>query len=171
MTCISWNDVQAFIRWLNRKEGKDYRLPTDAEWEYACRAGTKTTKFWGDDPDDACRYANVADRTAKKRFSGWTPIHECEDGFVYTAPVANFQPNNFGLYDMLGNVWEWCEDWYGDYHSGSVTDPEGPSSGSCRVFRGGSWFYGPRLVRCALRYRNRPGYRYDFLGFRLVRTH
>ena len=169
VTCVSWNDVQAYIRWINHKEGKDYRLPTEAEWEYACRAGLKTIRYWGDDPNDACSYANVADRSTRKKFSGWA-VHECDDGFVYTAPVGNFQPNDFGLYDMLGNVWEWCQDWYGSYPSGSVTDPEGPSSGYRRVGRGGSWTVSAGSCRSARRLRSRPVIGIYFLGFRLAQS-
>jgi formylglycine-generating enzyme required for sulfatase activity len=138
VTCVSWNDAQAFIRWINSKEGADYRLPTEAEWEYAARAGTQMARFWGEDPDQACDYANVADHT---EWSGrkWNNPHNCRDGHWFTAPVGSFRPNPWGLYDMIGNVWEWCQDWKGDYPTSSVTDPTGPYSGSNRVNRGGSW--------------------------------
>lgn len=169
VTCVSWNDAQAFIRWLNRKTGRSYRLPTEAEWEYAARAGTKTARYWGENPDQACQFANVADRTAKKSFPGWT-THECDDGYVYTAPVGSFRPNAFGLYDMLGNVWEWCEDWFDkDYYKNSpVQNPTGPSSSAYRVLRGGSWDYGPRYVRAAYRLNLTPDRRLYSIGFRLA---
>lgn len=170
VTCVSWNDAQAFIKWLNRKEGKDYRLPTEAQWEYAARAGTRTVRFWGDDPDEACQYANVRDRALKGRFSGAKEIHNCDDGSVFTAPVGSFSPNSFGLHDILGNVWEWCQDWYGDYSPGSVTNPTGPVGGSYRVGRGGSWYNRPRGVQCADRRRGTPGLRDSSLDFRLTRT-
>ena len=170
VTCVSWNDVQAFIRWINRKENADYRLPTEAEWEYAARAGTQTARFWGEDADRACGYANVSDLT---EWSGrkWNNPHNCRDGHWFTAPVGSFRPNPWGLHDMIGNVWEWCQDWKGDYPSGSVTDPTGPYSGSVRVNRGGSWGYGARLCRSAYRDFNTPEYRSNLLGFRLSRTY
>jgi len=169
-TCVSWNDVQKFIKWLNNKGGGTYRLPTEAQWEYACRAGTSTARFWGDDPDDACGYANVHDQTSKRVNKFDWSHHKCDDGYASTAPVGSFRSNDFKLYDMLGNVWEWCDDWHGNYPSGSVTDPKGSSSGSGRVIRGGCWSNGPRYVRSAVRDNLTPGLRYDGLGFRLLRT-
>ena len=145
---VSWNDAVAFCEWLTRKEGTRYRLPTEAEWEYACRAGT-TSLFWhGDDPAELARIGNVADGTAKARFSDWTTITE-RDGYVFSAPVGQFQPNPFGLYDMHGNVWEWCQDWYdADYYANSAhTDPQGPLSGFSRLARGGSWGFYVRHAR------------------------
>ena len=170
VSCVSWNDVNKFMKWLNRKEGVTYRLPTEAEWEYTVRAGTRTARYWGDNPNEACGYANVHDQTSKRinKFD-WTH-HNCDDGYAQTAPVGRFKPNGFGLYDMLGNVWEWCQDWYGDYASGSVTNPEGPSGGSNRVIRGGSWNNKPRNVRSANRNRNNPDNRNNNLGFRLLST-
>lgn len=167
---VSWEDATEYARWLSRKAGKTFRLPTEAEWEYAARAGTKTARFWGDDPDDACHYANVYDKTSERVHKFDWPSHNCDDGFAVTAPAGTFQPNNFGLYDMLGNVWEWTQDWYGeDYYSISPrNNPQGPSSGSIRVIRGGSWFNDAWNVRSANRFRNSPDYRFINLGFRLV---
>jgi len=170
VTCVSWNDAQAFVKWLNSKEGTNtYRLPTEAEWEYACRAGTSTVFFWGDDPDKACRYANVADQPTREGRHRDNKF-ECEDGYWFPAPTASFQPNPWGLYDMIGNVWEWCQDWYAVYPSGSVTDPKGPSSGSGRVGRGGGSNGDARFCRSAGRDGSDPGVRGFSLGFRLVRT-
>jgi len=166
---VSWDDAREYARWLTGKTGKNFRLPTEAEWEYGARGGTSTSRFWGDSPNSACKYSNVADKTAKRNWSDWT-VHYCDDGYAVAAPVGSFNANDFGLYDMLGNVWEWCNDWYGEnYYGTSPRDnPVGPSSGKNRVFRGGGWFNGPRGVRSAIRIRNSPDYRYFNLGFRLV---
>ena len=170
---VSWEDAKAFAMWLTRQNGGQYefRLPTEAEWEYACRAKTETARFWGENPDDACRYANVADRAAKSYLSNWT-IHNCEDGYGVTAPAGSLEPNSFGLYDMLGNVWEWCEDTYSrDAHSKHRrNNPIYNGAGVYRVIRGGSWVGGPRFVRCADRYSYSPGAGTLVLGFRLLRT-
>ena len=142
---VSWNEAQAFIEWLNATvethggASLQFRLPTEAEWEYAARAGTTTARYWGDSPDEACQYANVADRTAAKAFS-WKSVHNCDDGYAATAPVGTFRPNAFGLYDMLGNVWEWCQDTYASY---SETPTDGSAYGilddkKAKLLRGGS---------------------------------
>jgi len=171
---VSWEDGKDFVRWLERQNGGrfTFRLPAEAEWEYACRAGAKTARYWGDDPDDACRYANVHDRTSRRvnKF-GWTR-HNCDDGFAVTAPVGSFESNRFGLYDMLGNAWEWCEDIYSKdaYRKHQRNNPISKYGGSLRVLRGGSWSYGPGGVRCAGRGNNAPGGRNNSVGFRLVRT-
>jgi formylglycine-generating enzyme required for sulfatase activity len=149
---VSWNDIQEFIKKLNRKEGTDrYRLPTEAEGEYACRAGTTTAYSFGDDSGDLREYAWFGNNSERK-----------------THPVGQLKPNDRGLYDMHGNVWEWCRDWYGDYPSGSVSDPTGHSSAASRVVRGGSWRYRARNCRSAYRSGSTPGVRYDDYGFRLV---
>jgi formylglycine-generating enzyme required for sulfatase activity len=129
---VSWNDAVEFCKWLSKKESKSYRLPTEAQWEYACRAGTTTRYYSGDDPETLAKVDNVADATAKAKFPDWTWTIKASDGYVFTAPVGKFQPNAFGLYDMHGNVWEWCADWYdGSYYAASPTDdPTGPASGS-----------------------------------------
>jgi formylglycine-generating enzyme required for sulfatase activity len=169
--CVSWNDAVAFCEWLGRKEGKAYRLPTEAEWEYACRAGT-TTRYWsGDDPESLAKVANVADGTAKKKFPWWKTIR-AKDGHVFTSPVGQFRPNPFGLYDVHGNVWEWCADWYGEeyYAISPVDDPAGPDSGSSRVFRGGSCVDRPSGHRSASRDWGSPGDRSAYAGFRVAIT-
>lgn len=146
---VSWEDVQEFISKLNSRSSKyTYRLPTEAEWEYACRAGTT-----GD-------YAGNLDSM------GWYASNSGDK----THAVGQKQPNAWGLYDMHGNVWEWCSDWYGDYPSGTVTDPSGASSGSLRVHRGGSCYSSAEFCRSALRNGHAPDYRYGNVGFRLVRT-
>ena len=153
---VSWDDAMQFCRKLTERErqaghlpeGHEYTLPTEAQWEYACRAGT-TGPFAGNGDLDSMGWYN--------QNSGNT-----------THPVAQKQPNAWGLYDMHGNVWEWCRDWYGHYPGGSVTDPTGPSSGSDRVLRGGSWYSGAAYCRSADRYWFSPGDRYIILGFRLA---
>jgi formylglycine-generating enzyme required for sulfatase activity len=147
---VSWNDVQAFISSLNARsnDGYIYRLPTEAEWEYACRAGTT-----GDYAGSLYEMAWYEDNSGGK-----------------THPVGTKQPNAWGLYDMHGNVWEWCADWKGSYESGTATDPRGPSSGSARVSRGGGWFHPAAICRSAFRDSLSPGSRGGHLGFRLVRS-
>jgi len=173
---VSWEDAQAFVEWLTQQhDGKyTFRLPSEAEWEYAARAGTTTSRFWGDNPDDACRYANVYDQTSKKAFDfDWT-AHDCNDGYAVTAPVGAFRPNAFGLYDMLGNVYEWTEDLYVDdiyarrSDEAPVSNPISQSGGSNRVLRGGGWGGDPRGVRCALRGGRTPSDRFGLIGFRVV---
>jgi len=167
---VSWNDAVAFCQWLTRKEGKTHRLPTEAEWEYACRAGTRTRYAGGDEPEGLAQVGNVADASAKIRFPDWATI-AASDSYVFTAPVGRFRPNPFGLYDMQGNVWEWCADWYGaEYYAASAAgDPKGPDAGEYRVIRGGSWNSGPHNVRSANRGMNRPPSRSAYLGFRVAR--
>ncbi|HKI21617.1 MAG TPA: SUMF1/EgtB/PvdO family nonheme iron enzyme, partial [Isosphaeraceae bacterium] len=166
---VSWNDAQAFIGWLSRKEDKTFRLPTEAEWEYACRAGTTSRYFYGDDSEGLAAVGNVADGTAKETYPGWKTI-AARDGYVYTAPVGRFQANAFGLFDMHGNACEWCQDAYdGEYYRQSpVDDPPGPSRASRRVFRGGSWRSIPRFCRSAYRFWFETAFRNDLLGFRLA---
>jgi formylglycine-generating enzyme required for sulfatase activity len=169
VVCVSWNDAMAYAKWLSQQTGKQYSLPSEAQWEYAARAGTKTARYWGNDADDACGYANVADKKAKQKYSGWT-IHNCTDGYVYTAPVGQFEPNAFGLFDMLGNVWEWCADpWHSNY-KGAPTDGQVWSGGdeSYRVLRGGSWNYIPGFARTAGRRRITSVGRAGGYGFRVV---
>ncbi|MEN8217379.1 MAG: SUMF1/EgtB/PvdO family nonheme iron enzyme [Pseudomonadota bacterium] len=164
---VSWHDANVYAKWLSEETGQKYRLPTEAEWEYAARAGTLTARDWGKNPDEACGYANVHDITSKKEngFS-WTH-HNCTDGYAKTAPVGHFKPNNFGLYDMLGNVWEWtCSEYENKYKGSEKFCKEHASSG---VIRGGSWNNEPRGVRVTNRDRNSVSYRFDGVGFRLTR--
>jgi sulfatase modifying factor 1 len=167
---VSWNDAKAFCDWLSAQEGKTYRLPTEAEWEYACRAGTNTVYSSGDDPEILARVGNVADATAKAKFHNRDLAIKASDDYVYTAPVGRFQPNAFGLYDMHGNVWEWCQDWYDkDYYQGSPTDdPQGPPTASDRVRRGGSWYSDAGYCRAARRGSFAPSIRSDSMGFRVA---
>jgi formylglycine-generating enzyme required for sulfatase activity len=151
---VSWDDVQVFIQRLNRQEGHNrYRLPTEAEWEYAARAGTSSAYSFGDGADSLGRYAWYGNNSG-----------------VETHPVGQKQPNAWGLYDMHGNVWEWVQDWYGEryYSNASGTDPKGPSSGSIRVLRGGSWFDDAEYCRSAFRGSFTPDDRGNDIGFRLA---
>jgi formylglycine-generating enzyme required for sulfatase activity len=150
---VWWDSVQEFIHKLNAMEGGNkYRLPTEAEWEYAARAGSRTVFSFGDDATHLGEYAWYKDNSDGK-----------------THPVGWLKPNAWGLYDVHGNVMEWVQDWYGRYPTGAVTDPQGPASGSHRMRRGGAWNSSASVCRSANRY-SVPGYRDDFLGFRLLRT-
>jgi formylglycine-generating enzyme required for sulfatase activity len=151
---VSWDEAQEFVKRLNQKEGTSrYRLPTEAEWEYAARAGTSSIWFFGDDAGALSSYA-------------WFDGNSGET----THPVGQKQPNPWGLYDMHGNVWEWVQDWYGErYYSSSMsTDPKGPSTGSSRVRRGGSWGRSAKYCRSAYRSSYSPDFHSDGVGFRLV---
>jgi len=163
---VTWNDAVKFCEWLSRKEGKTYELPTEAEFEYACRAGT-TTRFWtGEGAESLMGSANAADASAKKRFTDWETT-EGDDGYVFTAPVGRFRPNPWGLYDMAGNVWEWCADGQREYGPEPVKDPRGPAEGN-RLLRGGSFFGNPKYCRSADRYQAAPETRNVNFGFRVA---
>jgi len=166
---VSWDEVQDFLKKLNASlpaGRKPYRLPTEAEWEYAARGGGKAVLFGNG--------KNIVDPKAVN-FNGSASYKKsysiAGEERQKTVPVGSLNsPNALGLHDMSGNVREWCSDWYGDYPSGSQTNPTGPSSGSYRVLRGGSWYYYPQSCRVAFRDYVSPGDRYDDLGFRLART-
>lgn len=157
---VSWNDAQHYLSALNAyfiESGQDVaiaRLPSEAEWEYACRPGAATRFAWGDDPE----YTHLGEYA-------WYENGICIYG---TKPVGGKLPNAFGLHDMNGNVWEWCQDWYGPYPQGSVTDPSGPSAGMFRILRGGSWVHFPRHCRSAYRNYCSPNMRTFLYGFRIA---
>jgi formylglycine-generating enzyme required for sulfatase activity len=158
---VSWTEAVEFCKKLTQREHKvgrlpatqEYRLPTEAEWEYCCRAGTTTKYSFGDDESKISEHAWHRENSSSK-----------------THPAAEKKPNDWGLYDMHGNVYEWCQDWFGNYPSGAQVDPTGPASGSYRVDRGGSWGSSARFCRSAFRGRSTPSRRYNGLGFRLVRA-
>lgn len=156
---VTWLEAQAFIGKLNELDPRgNYRLPTEAEWEYACRAGRDSSRFWwGDDPEyvELGKYAWYNDNS---------------DGKPH--PIGRKGPNPWGLHDIQGNVWEWCSDWYGEtyYASSPQDDPQGPSSGESRVLRGGSWNYGPEVCRSAYRGHDDPSIGFDYYGFRVARN-
>ena len=166
VTRVSWFDCMKFIQQLNKLGKEKYRLPTEAEWEYSVRAGTTTAYNWGDTID--CKKAMYGNNSLKynvcQRY-----IKSIGLRIDQPAPVKTYSPNPWGLYDMHGNVWEWCMDWFGDYEKNSVTDPKGPVSGTARVRRGGSWFKYSYSCRSANRSFGHPATRYRTTGFRLVR--
>ena len=173
VVCVSWDDAVEFCRWLGYREGRRYRLPTEAEWEYACRAGTQTVYHWGNRPAEGLGWCNVADQSAREEFSKVASpsfLFPWSDGYVFTTPVGRFRPNAFGLYDMHGNVLEFCSDWYGEkyYQIAPAMDPTGPTRGEFRILRGGDWSSYRTGCRAAKRYRDRPSIRCSNLGFRVV---
>jgi formylglycine-generating enzyme required for sulfatase activity len=172
VVCVNWNDAKAYAQWLAKKTGKNYRLLSEAEWEYAARAGQTTARYWGETFDpEGCKYANIHDATAMKE-AGWTSDARCDDKQAYTAPVRSYAANKFGLYDMIGNAWEWTEDCWNDSYSSAPENSDAWSKGECgrRVLRGGSWDGGPDNARSADRVRGGAGSRVVLIGFRLART-
>jgi len=168
---VTWHDAVAMSEWLSRSEGHRYRLPTEAEWEYACRAGTRTRYYSGDDPESLLGTANVFDADTAVYWPQWRQQGlQGHDGHAFTAPAASGAANGFGLYDMIGNAWEWTADWYGeDYYAHSpADDPQGPASGNVRVRRGGSWHTWPFYARCSFRNWNTMETRYTLVGMRLL---
>ncbi len=145
-------------------------MPTEAQWEHACRAGTEGLYGGDDDPESLVRIANVADASLQEGVSGCDLHSGAMTGLSYTAPVGSFEPNAWHLYDMIGNVWEWCDDWYDPkfYQSSPGENPHNTAGASLRVIRGGSWFNGPRRCRPAYRARYTPASRYCDLGFRMA---
>ena len=169
---VTWNDAVALTRWLTRVEGRPYRLPTEAEWEYACLAGGTARYHHGQDPAGLVNVANTFDEQAASYWPAWRDrAAPGNDGHAFTAPVGSFTPNAFGLHDMHGNVWEWVSDWYGEnyYTQSPAADPTGPETGSVKVRRGGSWHTWPLYARCAFRNWNTVETRYPLVGIRLVR--
>lgn len=168
---VTWNDAQAMARWLSKTEGRTYRLPTEAEWEYAARAGTRTRYHGGDAPQSLLKIANAFDADSKQQWPKFAQhALQGSDGYAFTAPVASFAPNAFGLYDMHGNAWEWTADLYDEnyYAHSPVDDPQGPKDGHVYVRRGGSWHTWPLYLRSSYRNWNSPQTRYVLVGMRLV---
>lgn len=163
---VSWGDAKRFIDALNRRKEGRYRLPTEAEWEYSCRAGTSGMFSWGNEVD--C-HMGMFNNNSRRGALACIPL-VVSRGLKpdSPAPVASYPPNPWGLYDMHGNVWEWCEDWYGPYKEGEITDPRGPEEGSVKVRRGGSWFKYGTFCRSANRNFAHPSSRYSTTGFRVV---
>ena len=168
---VSWNDAVAFCEWLSKREGRRYRLPTEAEWEYACRAGTTTRYAGGDDPAAAVQGARILDPAGRdvRQHVQDVPI-DAGAALPFTVPVGSYAANAFGLHDMHGNVWEWVADWYGadTYATGPAVDPTGPAAGIRRVRRGGGWNSYPLWARASFRNWNKPASRCVNLGFRVA---
>jgi formylglycine-generating enzyme len=169
--CVGWEDAQAYVKWLSLKTGRSYRLPSEAEWEYAARAGTATARYWGDGADDVCGYANTADLTGQEHYPEWT-AGNCGDGYVHTAPVGRFEANRLGLHDMLGNVREWVDDCWHDSYAGAPTNEsawKGRGNCSSHLSRGGSWLGMARDARAADRGQpHAVGLRRNDIGFRVA---
>jgi formylglycine-generating enzyme required for sulfatase activity len=179
-TCVNWYDAKAYAAWLGQKTGKDYRLPSEAQWEYAARGkttpGSGPRFSFGEDERAICAHANALDQTAKGRLpssSTWDFI-ACQDAYAFTAPTGRFAPNGFGLYDMHGNVKEWTLDCYreGQGYRGAPTDGTAWAAIDCssRVLRGGSWLSYARLLRAAFRYKGGENDRTSDVGLRVVRS-
>ncbi len=171
---VTWNDAVAFCQWLSQKEGQTYRLPTEAEWEYSCRAGTTTRYPSGDDPKTLGKVADLADLAdapVRANTPDWKYMIRHSDNYVFTSPVGKSKPNAFGLYDMHGNAFQWCSDWYDDkyYAASPADDPTGPDSGRFRTLRGGTWGFRPLGARSAERNWTEPDGRNCAAGFRVVR--
>ena len=184
VVCVNHEDAEAYVAWLSKKTGKSYRLPSEAEWEYAARAMTSASapslaRYWGNERGPACLHANVADATLARQMNIAKPDPEnffaCTDKFAFTAPVGSFKANAFALHDMLGNVWQWTGDcWHENYKDSPPTDGSAwNTTGNCgrRVLRGASWNNNPWLVRAGYRDRNSAGDRVTGTGFRVARTY
>jgi formylglycine-generating enzyme required for sulfatase activity len=175
VVCVDWNDAQAYASWLNTKPRRAkgagrYRLLTEAEWEYAARAGTTGRFYWGDDAEAACHFANVADQAAHRLYAS-IKTADCDDRYAATSPVGSFPPNPFGLYDIVGDAFQWVEDCYHPNYDGAPTDGSAWTAANCEehVIRGGSFGHMPRLARSAYRFKDTTDHRSVFLGFRLAR--
>jgi formylglycine-generating enzyme required for sulfatase activity len=169
---VTWHDAVALSRWLSQQEGHTYRLPTEAEWEYACRAGSDARYGSVQAPAALATTANTFDSTAARNWPHWTPFALAQsDGFAFTAPVGSFPANAFGLHDMVGNAWEWVSDSYDEnyYATSPAQNPTGPEASAMRVRRGGSWHTWSLYARCSYRNINTQSSRYTLLGMRLVR--
>lgn len=171
---VDWNDAAAFAAWLSKQGSGHFRLPSEAQWEYAARAGKSDLFTWGDDPIQACKYANVADITSGNLWPDWVII-ECDDGHATATPGGTFPPNGFGFEDMAGNVWEYCQDqWQDDTYAlqadnAPVVDPlVAPKEGQ-RIVRGGSWADFEIALRTAYRRNYTVETKDEVIGFRLVR--
>ncbi|MEO1595947.1 MAG: formylglycine-generating enzyme family protein [Pseudomonadota bacterium] len=175
VVCVTWADANAYVAWLNSKSpDQRFRLLSESEWEYAARGGTSSPYWWGDVEDDFCRHTNGADITARAEYPGWPRTGNCDDGFLYTAPVGHYSsPNDFGVEDMVGNVWEWVADCYVDNYSAHPADGAPIKNPDCekRVFRGGAWGdHGSFYLRTAYRGAWDGSMSFSNIGFRVAMT-
>ena len=170
VVCVSWEDAGAYAAWLTATTGKSYRLPTEAEWEYAARAGAGTARYWGDHINDGCEFANISD-AALKRDQGVEGFIECDDGNIFTSPAGTYRPNAFGLFDVLGNAWEWTADCWNLGYIGAPADGGAWLAGECsvRVPRGASWNSHKNNVRLANRGSYMAAVGFYHIGFRVAR--
>ena len=170
---VSWDDAWRYAEWLTERTGEEYRLLSEAEWEYVARAGTSSSRHWGETAQDQCLHANGYDALghSEHAFDYKNPVG-CRDRQASTGPVGSYHPNGFGLYDVLGNVAEWVDDCWNESHQGAATDGRPRYTGECslRVLRGGAWIYEPRLLRSASRLRFVSDGRLHAFGFRVART-
>jgi len=168
VVCVNWKDAKSYLKWLTKKTGRSYRLPSEAEWEYAARAGAVDRYYFGDSVSELCQYGNGVDASSNFKWQN----KKCADGYgARTAPVGSFLPNDFGLYDTIGNAWEWLEDCWNDSYYGAPNDGTSWITGECsmRGTRGGSWLNDPRFLRSAHRNSLYYTYRKYNTGFRVVR--
>ncbi len=172
VVCVSWEDTQAYLAWLNKQTGKQYRLPSEAEWEYAARGSNPDSPYpWGKTAATGCKAANMADQHLKTVIPNWQAVvAECNDGYTYTAPVASFTANAYGLTDMHGNVWEWVQDCYHENYTNAPADGSAWQEPDCgnRVLRGGSWFGEPGLLSSSNRFGFEPATADFSVGFRIA---
>lgn len=169
VVCVGWNDATAYAKWLSQKTGKPYRLPSEAEWEYSAKAGTTTERFWGANESAACKFSNTYDRTRAEVYGDHSMSPPCRDGYVFAAPVATFKPNAFGLFDMLGNVFEWVEDCYHENYAQAPVDGSAWLATQCeeRIMRGGSYMGD---VSSATRYVDSINNASNSKGFRVAKS-
>ena len=180
VACVNWEDARAYARWLSRKTGEEYRLLSESEWEYVARGGTQASRYWQGSEVSQCQHVNGTDKALRRQFGDTLKdakieTASCDDGHIHTSPVGTYKTNGYGVYDVMGNVWEWVEDCYHDDYRGAPSDGSAWTTGgdcSRRVIRGGSWAdAGPIAVRSAMRDRSPPvGGRDIRVGFRVART-
>jgi formylglycine-generating enzyme required for sulfatase activity len=170
VVCVSHNDAMKFIGWLNRKTGQSYDLPSEAQWEYAAKAGSQGKYPWGSDTSKQCQHGNGADNTNSSGARSWGKKAYCNDGYWFTAPVATYKANAFGLYDMHGNVSEWTQDCWNTTYKGAPKDGSAWNEGGCiyAVVRGGAWPSNPTVLRSAYRAGSGRANRVSHYGFRLI---